>query len=238
MNEWSEPRRFLMVFMQRSGSTFLAHCLDSHPEVGAERGEPLNPGHVWRATFPGEAAEAIMDVVLGRPGYRVTVARANWRHALALGDGYLQGLDGLLFLYRENIVHNMISSHINAAGVKAVHAFHRQPPASVVIDPDDFLRGCRRSDTKRQAALEWLRRLDRPVLVTTYEAITGGKVEARSIPKPEAARLCEFLGVERRTLACSLRRINPERPEDLVTNWAELEAVLRESEYGECLDTW
>lgn len=238
MTAWETPRRFLMVFMQRSGSTFLAHCLDSHPDIGAERGEPLYPDYIWRQTFPEATSEQLLDLVLRRPGYRVTVARVNYRHVQSVGEGYLSGLDGYIFLHRENVVRNMISSHINAAGVKAAHSFEPQRPVPIVIDPEEFIQGYRRSEQKRAAAWDRLSAVARPgaIHATTYEAITGGAVEATGIPQPEADSLCDFLGVSRAPLSCTLKRINPEPPSVLVTNWPELEAVLRESEYTAWLE--
>lgn len=238
MSAWETPRRYLLVYMQRSGSTFLAHCLDSHPDIGAERGEPLHPEHTWRRFLPDVNEETLLDLVLRRPGYKVTVARANYRHTMEIPTGFLRDLDGLIFLYRENVVRNMISSHINARGIKAVHAFEPQPVERIHIDPNDFLRGCRRSDAKQAETLAWLEQFPCPFLVTTYAAITGGEgIDAGGVAEPEGARLCEFLGVESRPLVCSLRKINPQPAVELVANWPDVKAVLLESEYRECLQS-
>lgn len=237
MGEWTAPRRYLTIFTQRGGSTYLAHCVDSHPDVGFERGEPLNPLYIWRQAFPKARAETLLDLALNRPGYKVTVARVNYRHITEVGGGYLSRLDGIIHLHRPNVVRIIVSAMINAQGLRPAHSYEPAAAQKVELDAKKVVRECNRYVGNVRTRRKWLGRLGVPLLLLTYDSIVGGEgTEAVGIPQDTSARICEFLDVEHRPLTCDLKRTNPEPLEDLVLNWQEVKAALDQTEHRRWTD--
>ncbi len=236
---WNDPARFLLVFTQRGGSTYLAHCLDSHPDIGCERGEPLKPQHIWMRTFPEAVPEQLLDVALCRPGYKVTVARVNHRQVWGVSVDYLQSLDGIIYLHRENFVRIIVSSIINAQGRRTTHTYERLPPQKFYIDPDKLISECRRYLGTVRRTRKWLgRKTGLPFLKVGYDGIVGGEgTEASEIPEPAGRLLCEFLGVEYQPLTCDLKRTNPEPLEKLVKNWKAVREALEATPFEKWMDS-
>ena len=230
---WDDPARFLLVFTQRGGSTYLAHCLDSHPDIGCERGEPLCRQHIWARTFPKALPEQLLDVALRRPGYRVTVARVTHRAVWDVPIAYLQSLDGIMHLHRENFVRIIVSAMINTQGWRMTHTYERLPLQKFYIDPDKLVSECHRYLGTVRRTRKWLgRKMGVPFLKVGYEGIVGGEgTEASGIPEPTGRRLCEFLGVEYRPLTCDLKRTNPEPLHKLVKNWREVREALLDTPF-------
>jgi len=225
---WDTPSRVLLVFTQRGGSTYLAHCLDSHPDIGCERGEPLCRDHVWMQAFPRARPEQLLDLALNRPGYKVTVARVTHRAVRQVPITYLQSLDGIIHLHRENIVRIIVSAMINAKGWRVTHTYEPLPLQQFYIDPRVLLSECHRYLGNVRRTRKWLgRKPGVPFLKIGYEGIVGGEgQESSEIPEPAGRKVCEFLGVEYRPLTCDLKRTNPEPLHKLIENWREVRAAL------------
>lgn len=232
MMDWAEPRRYLCVFTQRGGSTYLAHCLDAHPDIGFERGEPLNPLYIWRQRFPKARDETLLDLVLNRPGYKANIARVNYRHIAEVGGGYLSRLDGLIHLHRPNVVRIIVSAMINAQGLRPAHSYEPAEPVQVELDAKKLIRECNRYVGNVRTRRKWLGRLGVPLLLLTYDEIVGAEGdEATHIPVEAEERICEFLGVKPWPLFCHLKRTNPEPLEEIVSNWSEVKAALDQTEH-------
>lgn len=235
-SDWTRPRRYLIVYTQRGGSTFLAHCLDSHQDIGCERGEPLNPTHPWWDSMAplgrGTRARAILDLVLGRPGYHCTVARVNYRHWQLIPTEYASKLDGIIHLHRHNAFRMALSAIINAQKLRVPHTYERLPALSLEIDTEQLLREMNRYIRN----VKWMRKelamLDVPLLLVRYDRLVGGEgAEAEYMDSPETLRITEFLGVSPQVLQCRLKRTNPEPAHKLVTNWEEVEAAIINAGY-------
>lgn len=236
---WDSPRRFLMVFTQRGGSTFLAHCLDSHPDVGCERGEPLNRQHIWARTFPQASPDRLLDLVLNRPGYKVTVARVTHRAVWDVPVTYMQKLDGIIHLHRENFVRIIVSAMINTQGLRTTHTYERTPLNKFYIDPKVLVSECHRYLGSVRRTRKWVgNRMGVPFLKVGYDGIVGGEgTEASQVPEDVGRELCEFLGVEYRPLACDLKRTNPEPLPKLVKNWREVREALAGTPFEKWADS-
>ena len=151
---WFTPHRFLMVFTQRGGSTFLAHCLDSHPDIGAERGEPLHEQHIWHGTLQDVPPSALLRLILDRPGYKATVARVTYRHYKLIDTAYLKRLDGIIHLHRENVVRITFSSWMNRRGLRETHTYERLPqiqtPTLIIHGDRDLLMPVENAEVLRR----------------------------------------------------------------------------------------
>ena len=229
---WFTPRRFLMVFTQRGGSTFLSHCLDSRPDIGAERGEPLHERYIWHQTLQDVPPHALLELILNRPGYKATVARVNYRHYHNINTAYLKGLDGIIHLHRENVVRIIISAIINSRGLRTTHTYERLSAQQVYIEPKLLLAECDRYVGNVRAMIANLPKLEVPILWLTYDQIVGGEgQEADGVPWGVDIDICKFLGVGPRPLLCYLKRTNPEHPSALVSNWREVKDALKGTEH-------
>ena len=216
-----------MVFTQRGGSTFLAHCLDSHPDIGAERGEPLFERHIWHKTLQDVPPEALLTLVLNRPGYKATVARVNYRHYQNIDTAYLKRLDGIIHLHRENVVRIIVSAMINKRGLRQTHTYERLPEQQVHIDPKVLKAECDRYVHNVRAMMGNLPRLQVPILWLTYDQIVGGEGnQAAGLPLGMVEKACNFLGVLPLPMGANLVRTNPEPLPELISNWREVRAEL------------
>ena len=212
--------------------------MDSHPDVGFERGEPLNPLYVWRRMFKRATGENLLNLVLDRPGYQANVARVNYRHIEQVRGGFLQDLDGVIHLHRQNVVRLIASAMINAQGLRTAHSYEAAEPMRVELDAVKLARECDRYIGNVRSRRKWLGRLGMPLLLLTYDEFVGGEgTDAGGIPEQATARICDFLEVERRPLTCSLKRTNPERLEDLVVNWNEIRAALLKTEHARWIES-
>lgn len=236
----------LILFTPRAGSAFLAYSLDNHPQIGCEHGEPLNETlEPWHHYAPKVPCLSWLRIMLNRSGYDVCACRVNYRIWRRLTDAHTevwQEPDKIIHLWRENVVRVLVSSIINTRGIRQdenyeIHVTEHMPIAQVRIAPDGFIDQCdkylRQVDEMREAIdkggtdTHWL----------TYARLVGGEGrEASQIPQHTADELCDFLGVERQTLGCRLKRTNPEPLSAIVENWEELRAVIARSSYAWCLE--
>lgn len=233
---WDEPRRYLIVFTQRGGSTFLAHCLDSHTEIGCERGEPLLKVHPWLKAFPKASPEKILAMLLNRPGYPVTVARISYRHLRRVPRKFMENLDGIIHLHRHNVVRNLISSTINTRQLKSPHTYTHLPLTQIELDPDWLIANITKYTRAVKGVRKSLGRLGVPVLLLRYDEIVGGEgQEAFEIPRERGKDICKFLGVDYQPLYCWLKRTNPEPTREIISNWPEVKGALIRAGHGRYL---
>ena len=234
---WNEPRKYLIVFTQRGGSAFLAHCLDSHVEIGCERGEPLLKAHPWLQAFPQAPPEEILAMLLDRPGYPVTVARISYRQLREVSAGFIEGLDGVIHLHRHNAVRILVSAEINTQCLKVPHTYNTHlQPAQVEMDPQKLMADIAKYINYVGGTREELHNLDVPLLLLRYDEIVGGEgQEAFEIPRERGKDICKFLGVDYSPLHCWLKRTNPEPLSRIISNWPEIKAALIEAGHGHYL---
>ena len=241
-DEWMNPRPALLVAASRSGGTFLAHCLDSHIDIGCERGEPLHRDHIWQdySTF---SANDLLRQMLGRPGYRVSMCKVSYRQLDLIALTSLQeDRVSLIHLCRENVVRIVASALINTMAHKGeidhpIHSFQRPPPVTLLADIDHFLAECARYEASVDAMLVHLRGLSSPLLELTYEQVIGeGWADAKSVVPQAGDVICDFLLVGRQSLRASLKRINPYPLSMIFTNWTDLAPALSAAGYGQWVD--
>lgn len=245
MTDWNKPLPFLIVFTPRGGSTFLAHCLDSHPQVGCLRGEPLREGFIWRKVFRNATPEQLLAVAFNRPGYHAAGCRVTRRCFKEIEARWLQRRKvRIMFLYRENVLRIILSSIINTrrgdgkhnALSEQYHTYERVPMVRINLDVKHFLSECERYTESVADIIRRVSALKLPTLYLTYAEIVGGEgSEAEHIPSEVGDKICDFLRVDRLKLYAQLKRTNPEPIRDIVTNWAELRKAVRKSKFKQWL---
>lgn len=246
MRDWFRPRPAILVTTARSGSTFLAHCLDSHPQIGCERGEPFSPTYLWRVGLKLDT-ETILSLMLDRPGYDVAMFRVMYRPWRRLGLAALAQERGASIVHneRENALRVAVSADINTrllAGDKRlkghrVHTYEPLPPVHVTVKVSHILNEMLRYRANVAQMKEELAALGLPFLCITYAQIVGGEGnEATALPEDTGRELCEFLGVEYSPMASSLRRVNPRPLCEFVENWDELRRAVKAAGFGRYLE--
>lgn len=231
----------ILIAHTRSGGTFLAHCLGSHPDIFCPRGEPLI---TWQEHLPDADPVEIIAAALHAYHYKVSMCRVtDIQTSVAIYD-YLREVDAkIIVLERENLLRCAVSqtlmNMVNRGEIeRAIHTTKTAKVKPVEVQPIAVLERCRWQK-------EWQERTRRDVeetglgyLYLTYEDIVGGeKVSAERVPLATTEKICSFLGVEQYPLVSHLRAVSPYDLEDIVSNWTCLQAVIEDSEFAEWIPT-
>lgn len=215
----------------------MLNALDSHPQIGCEREEPLSPASGWQTL--GAAPEDLMRVLWQRPGYQVAMFKLSYRQARGLGWEILQEAGAsIIHLHRENVLRVIVSSAINTASRRGelehpAHSFERVQPVRVNLRPEVFISECKRYGQNVRDMLSRLRSLGLPLLELTYEDLVWRDGdEASQVVAETTVKICEFLGVGERPLTSETKRVNPALLGELVENWAEVWAEVEQWAQG------
>jgi len=220
----------------RSGSTFLAHCLDSHPDVFCLKTEPLHNAQPLRHRFPGASSEAILEALLFQPHYTAACAKIIYPHQTS--DALLQTLRGwetrVILLTREDLLRTAVSwaftSMRESGGLdRPVHSRSVEKPVRVRVDPWvvlGYAQLVRDATRFIVTALDWYHF---QVLELSYEEVFGGEHgEIRELPTDVNRQICKFLGVDARyRMRSQLRKINRYPLKEQIENWGEFSAALK-----------
>jgi len=222
--------RAILIATNRSGSTFLNYALDSHPDIGWERGEPLAHLH------PDADPSACVDRLLAeKRGYEVVGCKLSYRFIrdrLSLAQLPDISITKLIHLYRADAVRTTLSATINSMARdglidRVYHTMQPLPPVQITVDADEFVSECLRYVGNVRDMKQALMGQELPVLTLTYEGMMGGRDrDATQIDAIAANAVCDFLGVSFAPLTAHWRRLNPQPIEEIVTNWGDLQRVL------------
>ena len=230
----------MLIAHTRSGGTFLAHCLGSHPDIFCPRGEPLR---TWHVHAPELTQVQVVAMALHAYHYKVSMCRlTDVQTSLAIFD-YLRTVKAkIIVLDRENLLRCAVSQTLmNMAGrgeiKRPVHTTEQVQRPPVIVSPVAVLERCAWQK-------EWQERirLDTegtrlPVLHLTYREVVGGEmVSAARVTLQATERICSFLGVETLPLVSNLRAVSPFPLSAVVSNWEELEGAVVDSEFKGFLD--
>lgn len=234
------PQPAVLIATNRSGSTFLLHCLDSHPLIGCERSEPLAPEHALAAL--GVGLQERMLLMWARPGYRVAMFKLSYRQLSWAGHSLIDEIrPRIIHLHRANPLRVIVSSIINTEAAAGrldhpIHTWSAVSPVNITLFPDDFIARCRRYLGKVTQMCHDLDALDNPVLYLTYEDLVGVEgAEARQLPLPTAQRICQFLEVDYHPMVAYTRRVNRAPLSKIVENWHEIAIAVGETELNKYL---
>lgn len=250
----------IILTTQRTGSTFLLTCLDSHPDVCC-LGELLVGSRLFRAPdllyksryatktyrylrsgawYPTRIMRRFLDE--GRIGSR----DLGMRPVMAFKVMYNQirppwTLDFLRKRTEIRILHlrrnNLLKVYVSNMLLTVKRDNRWQPHATVPVAPVSL-------DISSVAALEYMRRAvaeyeaherlfsDHPRLHLSYESMIDGQTLRADV----ARDVCRFLGVSEHPMKSNLVKVNPERLQDMVANYDEFANAIRKTEFAEMLD--
>lgn len=237
MKDWWTPAPALLIADSRTGGTMLAHALDSHPQIGFERGQVLHKRSAWRAQLAPDACAAI---AWSRPGYHVAGFRVVYGEFDQLSDGVLlRCCPRILWLTRDpltTVVSRLLLKAAQAspdAYAAGLHRYEDEPLAAsepLTLDGADVrsqVETVLQADGRIEARLA---RLALPVLRLRYETLTQPH-EFEGLYCSED--IIDFLGVGWCALRPNVQRVHPLPMSRYVTNWREVYAAV-EGEAESC----
>ena len=239
-----ERTRAVLLTTQRTGSTFLVECLDSHPAIHCA-GELLNGQPDTLIAPPrGPFRYFIKGARIARTG--------AWLPQYRLEEYYRAGLSPVrcfkamynqlarpfalryLLDHREiRVIHlrreNLLNTHVSLLLMQKRKELQATQPVArlwIRVDPDRAIAAMR----KAVARFERFDRLfaSHPLLNLSYESlIDGSRLRAET-----GRRICDFLGVSREPMQSRIVKLNPRSLRDMVRNYDELAEALSNSEFG------
>ena len=222
---------FLILTRSRNGSTLLTRALSSHPCLIA-RGEVLRSSPPHAEHVKGDPVESVRRVYMPYP-----------RHIQAVGFKLMYGHHGddwpawkllrehlptlkIIHLTRENRLRVWVSYLISKATQKWVNSSRdiREPskPNRVHVNLSDWKTQMESYDTLRRDAISFFEGHD--MLRVTYADLINDWKETTH-------RIQTFLDVTPQPLNRTTKKQNPHALSDLITNYDEVAATLRGTEY-------
>jgi len=235
MKSWLETRPAILIAHVRSGSTFLAHCLSTHPQVFCPRSEPLEMRSAFRKAKLSPVQ--ILQIVHGQWGYSVAMCKVTYKQVTDPVLNYLTNRQAkVIHLTRGNLLRTAISAILHTRARRGdlpsrqEHSFEVGPLTRITVDPENVLKQARKLERQIGRMRERLAGTGLPVLELTYAQIVGAEaMEASALPPETNRRICEFLGVQDSPMTSPLRRQNLYPLSLIVENYDVLERAVRVS---------
>jgi hypothetical protein len=247
--EKSAPRiRALILTTQRTGSTSLVECLNSHPEIECAGeiliGVPDKPSSLYRGRFK----ELVKVVRIFRSGAWLPARRM--RRFYGAGEARVRVFKAMynhlvhprtLGFLRENrdirVMHlrrdNLLKAHVSRIlmGKRArVQTTAPVAPVRTRVDPQRAIVEMRRARRKYEHFASVF--ASHPCITLSYEALFDGQHLAE-----DAARdICDFLEVAPHAMTSKLIKLNPESLRDIILNYDELAAAISRTEFAGMLE--
>lgn len=241
----------IILTAQRTGSTFLVECLESHPEVFC-LGEMLAGGHVrapdwvYKSRYGTKAYRYLisgawnpvrmMNRYFARTDRPVMCFKAMYNHIRPPWIlRYLREHAEIRILHLRR--HNLLKQYVSHALVSVArdkawqpHATAPVTPTSIAVSPEAALATMRRirAEHARHEALF----SGHPRLQLSYETMIDGQ----SLQRDVARQVCAFLGISEHPMGSKLVKMNPAHLRDMVSNYDELAAAIRGTEFADLLD--
>lgn len=250
----------IILTTQRTGSTFLVTCLDSHPDICC-LGEILAGSRLYHVP------PVLYRFRYGTKAYRYLRSGAWWPTRMMrryLGEARLGGMElgmrpvmafkamynqvrppwtrNFLLARKElRILHlrreNLLKVHVSSQLLKFKRDDNWKPhttapvaPVHIRVSPAGAIAFMRRTVAEYEAHERIFR--DHGRLALSYENMIDGQHL-----RAEVARdICRFLGIAERPMQSKLVKMNPERLEDMVDNYDELASAIARTEFAAMLD--
>lgn len=223
----------LMLHYGRCGSTVVADMLAQHSRIRWDREIYTPRRRLWHPdTNPLTVLRSRMALAEDVYGFEFKPAqsahiRINLRDFLALLSEV--GVTKLVYLHRENLLRRFISHEVSVATDRWHTRTGRREVGRIEVDVQgrsgisllQRLEALEREVFATEAALETY-----PHLALTYES------DVTVDPRVAYQRICDYAGLEPREVAVNYYRTNPFPLQEMITNYAEMEAQLRSTRFA------
>ena len=224
----------MILTTQSTGSTFLVECLDSHPQVecaseiligAADRLSPeyrgrFKPSPRLRACYGQAPGGRVIGWNASTPtaAAPVRVFKAMYNQlANPFASRYLQQNEDIRVLHLRR--HNLLKVHVSKLLMPKrarVQVFEPVAAVQIHVDPAEAIASMRAARALYSRYDEFFARHAR--LPLAYEELIDGN----QLQADTAARVCDFLGIERQAMNSRIVKLNPESLREMVTNYDEL----------------
>ena len=242
---------FVILGTQRTGTTLLATCLNNHPDVVClgevfkkfkpkSRVDVNDSGYLFyrEATALRQVAHLLcrgwliaryLDELYSRKGAAAVGFKLMFNHLRQSGAirRYLQRQKPkAVNVYRRNVLKTLVSNEVaRATGV--YHATATVSHTKVILPIETLLPRLQRLEDEKEC---WVRLLgdSLPLIRVAYEDFVSHRSE-------ESEKLLKFLGLRHHDLQSDLRKVNPDRLEDVIGNYDEVRAALTGTSFAQWL---
>lgn len=221
MTDWWTPQPALLVADSRTGGTMLASALDSHPQIGFERGQILHKRSAWLAQ--GLTPDQCAAIAWSRPGYHAAGFRVVYGGFDRLSDDVLRHYQPrVIWLTRkplDTVISRLLRRDAQQKRAGEAHYFEGDDLpefAPVTLDTGEVERMVAKAEDDHRRVGDRLSWLHLPVMELTYDLLVD------SYPVVWGAQICQWLNVERRELVPVTRRIHHLDWSHYVSNWQDI----------------
>ncbi len=236
----------IILTSQRTGSTFLQVCLDSHPAIKCY-GEMMIGGHIelpatiYKSRFVTKATRfalirgwspaSVLQRFYQNDEAQVVAFKAMYNHIAS--EKALQFLQQhtdirIMHLRRGNLLKQYVSKLLMSRkrdGIWRPHSTYTLPVATTAIVPEQAIQEMDRVMARYKRYNELFANHSKVELV--YEDMIDGN----SLTSATTSSLCELLEVEPAPMTCDFVKSNPNDLKKIVENYDELAAALTGTEY-------
>ena len=243
-------KKFVLVGTQRSGTTFIRHCLNSHDNILCHgellfRNYPDEEGYFKRKQklFAGSVRHMLLrksmlknylDNYYSHPGYeaigfKLMYSQARWLpYSFPYALTYIKNNSlSVIHVIRENVLKTYLSREI-AIRRKLYHAKSKPDIKKIDLDTTTLLKNLKKIKSEN----DWWRNnfSQENYLALSYESFVSNKEQ-------ESRRLLEFLGIaEYQELVSSNVKIASDNLSDVIENYTQVVECLASTEFAYCLD--
>jgi len=240
VNDYFNPKPAVLIATSRSGSTMLMHCLDSHPQIGCERYEPLNSDGPWMKRTDNNR-KAVMRILWERPGYQVAMFKMTYRHIKWIGfDLFYTYNPVIIHLHRDNSLRAILSSMINTAAVKGEldyvsHSYEPLPPPKIEVPLKKLWMELDKYETAVKNMRKQLKETGFPITYLTYEQLTNNQHVFR-LPADVESVIYSALRVDDYPMTNQLVKLNSYPLNETIVNWDEVREEFSNTHYAKYLE--
>jgi hypothetical protein len=233
---------FLIIAGVRCGGTFLAHSLSNHPDVFCDRGESMHEHSLWRQHKVD--AIKLLRLLTHQEGYLASGFRMVYSQAFnkQVWRAIVELKPHVIHLTRKNVL-RQAASFLYQRRVRAgkidyypVHTFKETgAPKPIAFDPAALIRTCQQFENGNLAVARNLRSAKIPTLNVEYSNMLSEGVTQPMASADVTLAICNFLGVSDYPLTCSLKRVHSHPLRSFISNWADVEEAIANSDFSEHL---
>lgn len=244
-------KKFIVAGIQRTGTTFIRTCIDSHPAVRCV-GEAFKVKNARGKAYGGEHGYAsyldesrmrwlrhyvarkgmiseYLDSLYALPGYEAVGFKLMYSHAKrfpCIVPYMLENNVSVVHVERKNVLKTLVSV-ITARARGAHHSTKKVGVTQIELDATNLVQRLARIQADGQ---RWTEVFEGkvPYIKVTYEDFVADR-------DAESAKVQAFLEVAPHPLESALRKLNPDDLSKIITNFDAVRAQLEGSEFEWCL---
>lgn len=241
----------IIITSQRSGSTFLRHCLNCHPQITCD-GELLIggmvqlpsiledrriPAKIYRYFLAGAwNPTKILDKFTTRTDAPILAFKAMYNHFVnPKVREFLQSHTdiAIIHLRRDNLLKQYVSQAL--LGKKRErrwqpHSTSKLPLVSICISPQAAIKAMQQTKKKFDDFERLLSNHRKIELV--YESM----IEGRCLSKHATDAICNLLDIEQQPMCCDFVKVNPNELKLMIDNYEEVVNALSGTQFERFLD--